>query len=58
MAEQDPDQNSSNSQIALLQNTIEQLNVTRLVYEEQAALYGPSNVSPQRPNLEVQIQYG
>jgi len=43
MAEQDPPQNSSNSRIAILQNTIEQLYVTRLVYEEQAALYGPLN---------------
>jgi len=46
MAEQDPPQNSSNSRIAILQNTIEQLYVTRLVYEEQAALYGPLNVPP------------
>lgn len=46
MAEQDPPPKSSHSKMAVLQNTIEQLHVTRLVYEEQAALYGPLNVPP------------
>ncbi|MEW5960946.1 MAG: hypothetical protein AB1801_24735, partial [Chloroflexota bacterium] len=37
---------SSPGKISILQNTIEQLHVTRLIYEEQAALYGPLNVPP------------
>ena len=34
------------NKVALLQRIIEQLNVDRLIYEEQAALYGPLNVPP------------
>jgi hypothetical protein len=55
MADQDPPHSSPASKISILQNTIEQLHVTRLIYEEQAAFYGPLNVPPYIKNAIQQI---
>ncbi|HEX9924031.1 MAG TPA: hypothetical protein VGD99_15345 [Anaerolineae bacterium] len=41
MSHQDLSSNSPNNKVDILQRTIEQLHINRLIYEEKAALYGP-----------------
>lgn len=55
MSHQELSNDSLNNKIDILQRTIEQLHINRLVYEEKAALYGPLDIPVHILNAKERI---